>query len=274
MQLKLLGSAAYEGIPALFCACDVCRRAWERGGKDIRKRTSALLNEKYLIDFSPDIYPLYLEYRLPLNAMEHIFITHSHSDHFNYQDLMARADWYSHNHQSTRLTIYGNADVVRIGKSVLAREILESGRICYTERAPFIPFTVDELTVTPLLAQHMQGEQAYLYLFEEDGKTLFYGLDSGYYPAPTWEALAGRHIHTAVMDCTYGKNKNDHGHCGFENVLELCARMREIGAMDEHTQVVVNHFSHNGGVNHADLEAMAAPYGIRVGYDGMVLEIL
>ncbi len=37
MKLKILGSAAAEGVPALFCVCPVCQAARENGGRDIRR---------------------------------------------------------------------------------------------------------------------------------------------------------------------------------------------------------------------------------------------
>ena len=36
MKLKYLGTAAAEGIPALFCRCEMCAYARKAGGKEIR----------------------------------------------------------------------------------------------------------------------------------------------------------------------------------------------------------------------------------------------
>jgi phosphoribosyl 1,2-cyclic phosphate phosphodiesterase len=50
MEIKVLGSAAAEGWPALFCECEHCEKAKLNGGKDLRSRTSYLLNGKLLLD--------------------------------------------------------------------------------------------------------------------------------------------------------------------------------------------------------------------------------
>ena len=38
MKIKYLGTAAAEAIPALFCTCDVCRKARKVGGRELRLR--------------------------------------------------------------------------------------------------------------------------------------------------------------------------------------------------------------------------------------------
>ena len=54
MKLQYFGTAAAEGWPALFCGCDACRRAREAGGRNIRTRSQALIDDKLLIDFPAD----------------------------------------------------------------------------------------------------------------------------------------------------------------------------------------------------------------------------
>ena len=46
MKLTYLGTAAAEGVPALFCRCDFCRYARKAGGREIRTRAGALLDDK------------------------------------------------------------------------------------------------------------------------------------------------------------------------------------------------------------------------------------
>ncbi len=50
MKLTYLGTAAAEGWPAVFCNCPCCRQARVLGGKDIRTRSQALVNEDLLLD--------------------------------------------------------------------------------------------------------------------------------------------------------------------------------------------------------------------------------
>lgn len=45
MKLQYLGTAAAEGWPALFCECDHCKRAKEAGGRNIRTRSQAVIDD-------------------------------------------------------------------------------------------------------------------------------------------------------------------------------------------------------------------------------------
>lgn len=56
MKITYLGTAASEGLPAPFCTCPVCQKARQEGGKSVRTRTQALVDESLLIDFPPDTY--------------------------------------------------------------------------------------------------------------------------------------------------------------------------------------------------------------------------
>ena len=81
MKFRYLGTAAAEGWPALFCDCEACRKAAALGGKNIRTRSQALVDDKILIDFPADTLWHTLTYHLPLFSIHTCLITHSHSDH-------------------------------------------------------------------------------------------------------------------------------------------------------------------------------------------------
>ena len=49
MKITFLGTAAAEGIPALFCNCQCCTEARRRGGKNLRTRSQSLINDDLLI---------------------------------------------------------------------------------------------------------------------------------------------------------------------------------------------------------------------------------
>src|SRR4051794_5463009 len=55
MRLRFLGTAAAEGYPDPFCDCEYCRQARERGGKSLRRRSSALIDDVLLIGPGPDL---------------------------------------------------------------------------------------------------------------------------------------------------------------------------------------------------------------------------
>ena len=91
MRVLFLGTAAAEGWPGLFCRCKDCQRARELGGNNIRTRVSLQLGSQYKVDFPPDSYFQMLKYDLSYADLKHLFITHTHQDHFYADDLGMRA---------------------------------------------------------------------------------------------------------------------------------------------------------------------------------------
>ena len=78
MRLRYLGTAAAEGCPALFCTCPLCTSARQGGGRDVRTRSQALVDDTLLIDFPADTYHHALSTpELNLPALRHLLITHS-----------------------------------------------------------------------------------------------------------------------------------------------------------------------------------------------------
>ena len=276
MKLTYLGTAAAEGWPALFCRCEHCRAAKEAGGKNIRTRSQALLDDVLLIDLPPDSYMHMLHGGLDLPGIEHMLLTHTHSDHFYPKDLLFRTEGYAHG-LAAPLTIYGNdAMVVRMAQFVqenFGKRKWVEGRLAWQELKAFQEADVAGYRVTPLLAAHDRSEACYIFLVEKDGKALLYGNDTGIFPESTWAHIANRRLSLVSLDCTTGKFPEGSNHMGVEDVLTVKRRLVEMGCADEQTQFVATHFSHNGHMLHEELVSFFEPHGVLVAYDGMSIEV-
>ncbi len=276
MKIQYLGTAAAEGIPGVFCRCETCRRAFAAGGKNIRTRSQALIDGKLLIDLPPDTYYHALRFHLELGAVESLIVTHSHQDHFYPLELILRGYPYAHK-QEGRLTVYGNSNVKRLYEIALAEEndtpnLPEA--VTFRKITELQPFETREgYRITPLPAVHKENERCFVYLIEKDGKRIFYGNDSGFYHEKVWEYLKGTPLDLISLDCTAVRKSGGGGHMGIQENVAAYARFREIGCVHENTRVVVNHFSHNGGALHEELEELVKPYGFLVSYDGLEVEI-
>ena len=75
MKFRYLGTAAAEGWPAVFCNCDHCHRAKKAGGRNIRTRSQALINDDLLIDFPSDSYHHALHCGLDFSACRYLLVT-------------------------------------------------------------------------------------------------------------------------------------------------------------------------------------------------------
>ena len=106
MKLRYLGTAAAEGIPAMFCACGTCKRALKAGGKNIMTRSQMLINDDLLVDFNNDTYSHFLKMRKTLSDIEYILITHSHTDHFTFEENFNRFPGMARGVKAEKLKIY------------------------------------------------------------------------------------------------------------------------------------------------------------------------
>ncbi|NLO07936.1 MAG: carbon-phosphorus lyase [candidate division WS1 bacterium] len=272
VTFTILGTAAAEGWPALWCPCDACAKARKLGGKDIRRRSAYQLDERIHIDFGPDSYAQMLEFGLSYHRLEHLLITHSHADHLFPTELQYRSRGFVPDGVGTELTIHGNAHV--------ERRIRDEVDLAKCE-ARFVPVTLFEpidlgegVIATPLLADHAgDDEMAVNYLLEREGRALLQGNDSGWWPDETWEFLATKTLDIALIECTYGPRDARRHHLGVNQVVEVRDELLKLGTINSETRVIATHFSHNGGWLYAQLEDFLRPHGIEVAWDGMQLEL-
>ena len=276
MKIKILGTAAAEGFPAMFCECEHCEKARRLGGKNLRTRSQALIDDTLLIDFGPDTLFHTMFYGLDLTKVTDLLITHSHRDHLYVSDFENRKKGYCIIKNKKPLNVYGTAaSVNKINglyennsdlNDVLNTNIIES----------FKTYKIGEYTVIPLKANHSAQTDPVVYIIQKSGKTFLYSTDTGRYLTETIEFLRGwmGHIDAIAIDCTaiLLKNWREH-HMGVDTDVEQIEELKSIGVVDENTKVYLHHFSHNGGEVYDDLVPIAAEYGFLVTYDGMEFEI-
>jgi phosphoribosyl 1,2-cyclic phosphate phosphodiesterase len=274
MKLKYLGTAAAEGIPAVFCTCKVCTTARTLKGKNVRTRSQAVLDGTILFDFPPDSYAHYLGGGVDLPVIRHLFVTHSHMDHFFPAELALRRPVFIASTPVETLHIYGNRSVEALLQEF---EKKEGARACsdFHYMAPFQPVEAGGYTVTSLIARHSSDEECLNYIARHEGKALLYAHDTGIYPDATWNFLAGAGIRFDLvsLDCTSMTGRDGTYHMGLQDNNEVRRRLFDMGAADKKTVFVVNHFSHNGGLNHEELSRAAGAEGYIASWDGMEIEV-
>lgn len=274
MKIQYLGTAAAEGWPGIFCNCAVCREALRRGGKDIRTRSQAVIDDRIVIDLPQDTYSHMLNYGLDMPSIHTLLVTHSHQDHWYPEELMMRREGFAVD-MSGILDIYGN-DAVGKTLDKVVKEALEyspnQAQINFHEIKEFKTYDAEGYTFIPLKASHNPRENCFLYIIQKEGKTLFYGNDTGYLPDETWDFIGDYRFDLVSLDCTMQKVKLETNHMGLANNVDVADRMKAMGCADERTRFVITHFSHNGGWLHEELEQRAAEHGFTAAYDGMTVE--
>ncbi|MBE6762640.1 MAG: hypothetical protein E7551_10225 [Ruminococcaceae bacterium] len=276
MKLKYLGTAAAEGIPALFCDCEVCKRSMELGGKNIRTRSQAIIDNTLLIDFPPDTYWHFIQHKLPMDKIQNCLVTHSHQDHLYAPDIYVRKKGFANfSEEKPPLNFY-------VGKDGCKKidEVISSGRM--TEAKTHLVkagdvFEVEGYRVTALEASHDPKSNPLIYIIEKDGKSVFYSNDTSDYPKSSWEILKkyGKHISLISLDCTEGTKHIEYiGHMNLERCIAIREKLKSVGVADQNTVFVLHHFSHNGGNSvYEDFKEIAAKEGFLVSFDGMEIEV-
>ena len=279
MKLTHIGTAAAEAIPALFCECSFCENARRAGGRELRKRSGAVVNDDLMIDFSPDAYLGTLAAGKKLTDIKSVIFTHSHSDHFCPTELgYRRAPAFCIvPEDKPLLQLYGNRNIEEGIKGTFGEDLAFHG-LRFTFVPPYTPFETEGYTVTPLSVVHCLPEDAYIYLIEKDGVRLLYANDTGVFPEKTFEYLKGIKLDIVSLDCTMGFSKNEVGHMGFPANLKVKRILEENGCVKDDTVFISHHFSHNGlrtpdGLwTYEYFTEMAREHGFIMSYDGLVVE--
>ena len=274
MKLTYLGTAAAEGFPGVFCNCEYCKEARRLGGKNIRTRSQAIINDDLLIDLPADTYSHFLSNGIEGDKIKYLLITHSHSDHLYEKELELRhGAYFAHNMRVEKLKILCGKGAA---KAISGVEDVETLAIEYSLIEPFQTVDLGDYAVTALPAKHFYGDGALVYIIQGE-KSVLYAHDTGYFYEEVFDYIkeTKKYFHLISLDCTnVDIPVSDQGtHMGIDNINRVVKRLKEMGAIDDNTQIVINHFSHNAAPLQHVLEERVKEFGYQVSFDGMTVEI-
>lgn len=278
MKLTYYGTAAAEAMPALFCYCEHCERARKAGGKNIRTRSQALINDDLLIDLPADTYMHIINYGLDLRSIEHILITHSHEDHLYPLELGNIRPPFAHRKPGAGpVNVYASqASSAAVLDGAVASRVLEDEYLRVHTLKAFEPVKIKSYTVTPLKANHDSRIDPLIYIISDGEKTMLYGNDTGWFLLETWDYLknSGVKFDYVSLDCTCTADKEPepNGHMNLVACAHTKEEMIKVGCADENTLFCVHHFSHNGGYTYDELVPVAKELGFMTSYDSMEVE--
>ena len=279
MKLTYYGTAAAGGFPGFYCEDDLCMKVRNVGGRNIRTRSQAMVDDKILIDHPQDTYLHVCMYGLPIHKINNIIITHNHPDHLYVEDLFLRRKGFADLKNPTPLKIYGSTAVIETiqlteERKNMVERMLEQNTIALHEITLFEPFYVEGYKVTALNASH-SASQSMMYMLEKDNKAMLYAHDTGLFPDCTMEYLKDIKVHFDLVsfDCTNGiLQLSENNHMGLNGNIIMRERLLNIGCIRKDTRCILNHFSHKCGVCYDDFVPIAAEKGFEVSYDAMVAE--
>jgi phosphoribosyl 1,2-cyclic phosphate phosphodiesterase len=254
MRVTFLGTGTSTGVPVIGCRCRVCTSAHPYNQ---RLRQSVLLevNGKYgLIDTTPDLRLQLL--RRPIPRLDFILFTHSHSDH-----LMGLDDIRPFNfRQRETLHAYANTNTAKAIRRAFSyiwdhSTQIGGGKPQLELHEIVEPFTHDGIEIIPLPVTH--GEWTILGF--RIG-TFAYITDTNGIPAETMRLLEG--VEVLALDGL----RPAPVHPTHFTIAEAIAVSQEIGARE--TWLI--HLAHE--VDHEEVAA-TLPAGVKLAYDGLVLDV-
>lgn len=278
MKITFLGTAAAEGLPAVFCNCPTCARAKARGGREIRTRSQILIDDDTLFDFPMDTYMHMLMYKLDLSKIKRVLITHAHMDHCYPQEFCMRGEPFARGMTENKISVFCNGTVKSMFLSDTAREIRPAiaANIEVNELRPYDKAESDDMTIIPLPASHTRGEDCFVYYVDRNDRGALFLNDTGTLDISVYERLKrmGARVNFAAFDCTYGAIRHGAGrHMGLYDVADQIELIQKSGLFADGAKAFATHFSHNTDLDYDGLCKAAEPYGISIAYDGCVAEI-
>lgn len=276
MKVTYLGTGAAEGIPALFCNCEYCKR--ERAAGRMRSRSQVLIDE-LSVDFPPDSFYHAAKFGVDFSAIRYILVSHSHTDHCYAHDFILRGYKYAANMTEPNLDIFMNAESAQVYLESTRREMREeiAQTIVVHEIGSFQELAFGEFTVHTLKASHTSREPL-LFLIEKAGKRILHLHDTGALSQETYEYLATlnqKPCDLITLDCTFlwDETSQNARHMGLDENARTLERLKELGFVNGVTKKVITHFSHNSRPTEERLRRAEETFGVIAAYDGMTMEL-
>ncbi|MDD3154351.1 MAG: MBL fold metallo-hydrolase [Victivallaceae bacterium] len=239
---------------------------WSKiGAPGIHGSAGTIIDGKILIDAGDCGYENLTRFQIDFDALNAIFFTHSHHDHFRPETVeKIRAARKT----NQKLEIWASPEITRQ---------LPSDAYHLHMIRPGTDFSCCGFQVTSLWASHPLGnfhEEPMHYLFQKEGKNMLYALDGAWMAARTRQLLTIRKI--ALDLIVWDATGYEEGHFrSFEHndmgmIRLMLPALREWGIVTNDTTVILDHLARTlWPESQKEREAAVADDGCLVAYDGM-----
>ncbi len=236
------------------------------GVDGFRGLTSILLDDHILIDISCGAY-LYADRIGNSNLLKNVdtvFITHSHIDHYDKDELKRLCDENNH-----IITVYGDKELVNI------MPCCNNLRFSPLDARKNESVNIVDYKVTALKSNHATPnpeEQTRHYYFEGE-KNFLFGFDGGWLITDTWDFLLKHPIDLYIIDSTSGENHTldfrNFSHNNAEMIDFIIHTCKANGVMNKESKVILTHLAKTLHPHHDEIVAINKTKGYLVAYDGM-----
>jgi len=239
-----------------------------------RRLTAAIMDDHIMLNAGPQGFDFCKTMGNDMSKITDVFVSHTHSDHFSEVNFTKFIDA-----AKEKITIWCEAGAVNNLR--LTPEQRERVNICAVPL--FEQFEAAGYKVTAMPANHrVPGEKPVHFVFEKDGKSLFYGLDGGWFMADTWEFMRekwfGDTAFTAmILDSTVGDKDGDFRlgtHNSVPMLRLIVAALKENRMVKEDTMLYACHIARTlHDTDLAKVTKLFADFGMTVVNDGDIIEV-
>ena len=255
-DITFLGTCAHDYSPKLETEFKNCF------DKNARRSSCTLMNGCYLIDGGDHLLESLRIYGKNGNEIDDMFISHLHCDHYNRDHIAKIAEGKK---EPLRLWVREDAVIEDIPNVTLKR------------MTPFVKYQVSEtLSVTGMPANHNQKFYPQHFIFENNGKKLFYGCDGGWFINATFLFLKNQMLDMAILDCTTGDYVGDlrmGEHNSIPMIRLMLPSLRTVKAIKDDTVLYISHLAPSLHAPHDETVEIAKGFGANVAYDGHTVTI-
>lgn len=253
MKIKFLGSGCWQGVPAPFCNCKICRRAIKLpNSRDARMRSSLLLEnngKKVIVDITPDIRMQTAKFSI--SKPDAFIITHWHWDHlFGLGELHYFAE-------NNKIIIYGTKETKKWVNSRFAYVPLRFKELKIGEIN-----NIYGMKIMPFLVKHSKESVGFLFIGKK--KRIAYICDFRSIPKKSLKLIKNCDI--LICDGTYLENpiEYDDSHLKGKEIIEFIKTVNP-------KITYIDRISCRTGKTQKELKEKYKP--IKIAYDRLVLEI-
>ena len=260
MRVRMLGTGSSDGWPNPWCGCASCAAA--RAAGIVRGQTSALVDDRLLIELGPDGPRAAVRAGVDLTGVETVLVTHVHPDHHAWPAWMWRG-WAAGRRP---LTLVAPPAVL----ADAAPHLDPSVRTVVAEPGGRHEVAGYDVRVVP--ATHAAADVGPAVLYDvtaPDGASLLWATDTGVLSEQALGLVAGRAYDAVLLDLTSAHLPVHHDLVTWP---EQVAEMRRRGAVAPSTAVHAIHLGHDNPPP-AELDAVLAGWGASAPRDGDVLEV-
>lgn len=232
-----------------------------------RRCASLLIDDNVVVDMALQSHDFATKLGVDTSAVTDVFISHMHRDHYNKEALLGYIGA-----AKGKINVWCNKRLVQ--SLDLSEEELEKVNVCPV--GAMDEFDTAGMHVVVLPANHA-AENALHFVFEKEGKRLYYGLDGAWFAPREW-----RYLHTngsfdaMIIDATnmshdpikfgnYGEHNNYY-------LLPILLRtLRESGVAQETTKLIADHIG--GHMDNVGAIEFVKELGMIAAYDGFSIEV-